>query len=537
MSGAPTTSPDLEKSPGQNTKASRTSSTEIQGLSIFRRVKKYIQNNNGSYIHADGGIYVLLNGRRIAITLDQNNTSLAELVLNAANTSTITPPSRVAIQRLQVEAKSKASSIIFKRFSAVSKDGKRVYVPDASGKLICISAESIELRENGSNQDKFWVEHPYGEPLMYSRSADAPALSRFEELLVHTQACVIPEMRWFVAMNEGLFPVIRDLCPARFLTVHLGPSQSGKTTGAERPSRLHGLGSVKGDFTPASYANLGDIGLLVLDNKEHENLTQPLIDFLLFLATGAERGRSNSDGEMRTRQLDRPVGVITSIEGLFKQELINRAVNIHYDAPALKLQRAPIERAIEAERHQIGSALLLVIQEYLKRPYDSVPSVPVPDFEEHFVALCNLLRAFARVAGKPEQWAEDIIAVWCAQLSRDSDDQDEDELEPLVRQLLNDAEAASETITPWEIMIREDFQWKEKTGTLFVFSNDMLFSDLDKLNHNRLRLPKTPAALGRRLRSAKFRSITVLDEKKAPQTPELKRTKEQRFIGLFRPDW
>jgi len=82
--------------------------------------------------------------------------------------------------------------------------------------------------------------------------------------------------------------------------VLIGPTQQGKTSGVQRFTLLHGLGLVKGDYTVGALAGLGDIGLLVLDNKEQANFTQELIDFCLFLATGAERGRSQVDGRLRT---------------------------------------------------------------------------------------------------------------------------------------------------------------------------------------------------------------------------------------------
>jgi hypothetical protein len=73
----------------------------------------------------------------------------------------------------------------------------------------------------------------------------------------------------------------------------------------------------------------GDTGLLVMDNKEQMNLTQPFIDFCLILSTGGKRGRSTQDGTLRTAR-HRPVGLITTIEGVCKPELQARCVTIEY---------------------------------------------------------------------------------------------------------------------------------------------------------------------------------------------------------------
>jgi hypothetical protein len=118
---------------------------------------------------------------------------------------------------------------------------------------------------------------------------------------------------------------------------------------------LHGLGDVLGDFSVAALANSGDIGLLVMDNREQQNFTQELIDFCLFLATGAERGRSYSDGTLRPRLNGRPVGVITTIEGVVKAELQARCVEVQYGVRnacrASRLRERSARCGMKLERH------------------------------------------------------------------------------------------------------------------------------------------------------------------------------------------
>jgi hypothetical protein len=157
-----------------------------------------------------------------------------------------------------------------------------------------ISADRIQAVSNIENPDSVWIEHPKDGAFRYVDADPREGLGLFEELLVETQACQHPEMRWFVAMHEGLFPFVRDLASSRIILLHQGSTQQGKTTGAERFTRLHGLGSVTGNASVAALRNEPDPGLLVLDNKEHVNLTVELIEHLLFLSTGAEVKVSSS---------------------------------------------------------------------------------------------------------------------------------------------------------------------------------------------------------------------------------------------------
>jgi hypothetical protein len=374
-----------------------------------------------------GALHLLLGDERIPLGYTRDNHALARLLNRVCGASTISSPSQIAVQRLATVADSQASAMRFRRFSAFLRDRNALFLPVRGGKLLMIEAGKVtEGVANGSNDANLWLEHPTGCPMEYQHPSDpTTGLGHFKRLLVETQACRIPEMKWLVAMHEGLFPFVRDVSPARLIAVHLGPSQSGKTSGAQRFTILHGLGNVKGDYSVAALGNMPEIGLLVLDNKEQSNFTRELIDFLLFLATGAERGRSNQDGTIRAQNAGRPVGVITTIEGVVRAELQNRCMNIEYEVPGnARLKRAPIEEEISERRMEILSALVPVLRRYLaiRRENIATPN-PIPEFEEHFTALCYLLRAYADVAGEAPDWAENIISVWGKTLDRtDSDD-------------------------------------------------------------------------------------------------------------------
>ena len=512
-------------------KKDRRSDAEKAGASLAIKLYNLIKRQQGVFLRdEDGSLHVVVEGRRIPLKYDRDSSLLASLMLEACGVSTLSMAAQVALQRLRVDALKEAGRMRFKRFSALSDDGQRLYIPLADGQLLKIAPHSITPVANGTNVDSIWLEHPYDDPLQMTPAPTLNGLEHFERLLVDTQACQVPEMKWFVAMHEGLFPFIRDASPARLVVVHIGSTQQGKTTGAQRFTLLHGLGDVKGDYSVAALNNMGDIGLLVMDNKEQANFTQQLIDFLLFLATGAERGRSREDGSMRVSR-SRPVGVITSIEGVFKAEVQARCVDVSYAVPGGALSRAAIEREIRKRRHEITAALTQVLKWYMEiKDQPLVGGCPIPEFEEHYTALANLLRAYGEVADKPKGWSESVITAWGKALA--NCEPQEDNLEYLIFRILfgSPGEILDTRLTPKEVT------HQDKKGTLYVTECGHLLAMLQEQNPRDQHLPRTPNALGRRLRSAKFHAFTVLDEESAPGVEVLKRTAKSRPIGIFVQD-
>ena len=416
--------------------------SEVEGQKYFDRLLKYIAERKGKFVKdEDGVVSILLDRRAIPLSLAQENVATSGLMIDACGVSTMLVSARIAIQRLLVHAQRQASTIQSRSFSAVSTDGTRVYVPTAEGMVLQISADRIQSVSNIENIDSVWIKHPKDCAFRYIDAEPRGGLELFEELLVQTQACKFPEMRWFVAMHEGLFPFVRDVASSRILVLHQGGTQQGKTTGAERFTRLHGLGSVTGNATVAALRNEPDPGLLVLDNKEHVNLTTELIEHLLFLSTGAEPKRSRSDGSMRPSNKTRPVGVITSIEGVFKAELKMRCAEVKYSLSGSRTEREGIERRIVDQRHIINSALVRVLQRFLsiKPVHKKTPNPFDGNFDVHFAALCNLLRAFAELSDKPEEWAEEMINSWDRYLRHQDDgDEESSELEYPIRKILKE---------------------------------------------------------------------------------------------------
>jgi hypothetical protein len=506
-------------------------SNELKGWRFANQMLKHISSKNGTYLRDEAGKYhILLNGRRIE--LDEESMALADVMMNVCHISTETPIGRIAIQRLQREAWKSSSKMTFRRFSAMY-DGPepKIYIPTATdGKILMIDSTGCTLVSNGENPDAVWLEHPADDPLQWagklSPDQARAALTRFEELLVNTQACVSEAMRWFVGMHEGLFPFIRDLIANRFIVVHNGPSGSGKTSGSQRFTILHGLGDVFGDVSIPALGNMPEQGLIVLDNKEQQNFSQSLIDYCLFLATGAARIRSTQDGAIR-RAAPRPVGVITSIEGVVRQELHERCVNIDYAVRGEFLGRGEIESAIRRERHSILAAIAVVLQEYLTvrvGPEVHIGVSPIPRFEEHFTELARLLVAFGRVMGRGDGWGMGIISEWGVVLQPRGEAEATSPLEAPILQVIGQLKGVAK---------REGWVHGNLTGTLWVTDAGTLLSALQQLGIPNLTLPAEPKGFGKRLRSDRFQRFTVLDDESGVE--ELRRTKDGRRIGVFAP--
>ena len=509
---------------------------EREGRTYCLQLLDHIKKHNGIFVrHEDGSVHLIIAKRRVRLDFDYANHPLANLMLAACNVTTLSSGARAAIQRLQVHANQKSGKIRLRHFSALSDNNKRLHIPLESGELLSVSADEIKKAVNGNSQDSVWLEHPEGDPLKYVPTVDIKAgLQHFERLLVDTQATRKPEIRWFVAMHEGFFPFVRDLCPARLIVVHQGDSQQGKTSGARRFVLLHGLGDVSTDWTPAALGNSNGPGLLVLDNKEQANLTQPIIDYLLFVSTGGRRGRSSVDGVVRLSNQSRPAVVITTIEGVYKTELENRCVEVPYAVSGNNIPLAPIQEEIQQRRNEIVSAMVPVLQCFLRirKELKSTPN-PRPEFEEHFVTLCDLLRAFGEVAQKPQGWSEKIIHSWAKILGKRP--VEEHELERPLLEILEDGVAVSDMAplspTRCEVTV-EDLVDNGQQGKLYVTTVGYLHSELQKKNRTDI---KNAAGLGKRLNASRksFLAFRIMNEESNPEMLSLRRTAKKQPIGFF----
>jgi hypothetical protein len=277
---------------------------------------------------------------------------------------------------------------------------------------------------------------------------------------------------------------------------HNGPSQHGKTSGAQRFTKLHGLGEVLGDVTTAYLRNNCDgLGLMVLDNKEQASYGPDLISFLLFTATGARHGRSNQDGSAREMG-DRPIGVLTSIEGLYKQELLKRTVCIPYGSLSKEHRdRDYIEDQIELHRNVIMFGLCHVFRQFLamkpeqvQERLEKLPRSPWPAFLGYVRVLARLLYAYAIERKLTPAWADQIIGDWFQTLGAASVEREDDVMETHVYQALEFYEAVrdkqvwgGDLVPSNGILLKAieriaDYEHAGQRGTLYITSAERLLA-------------------------------------------------------------
>jgi hypothetical protein len=501
---------------------------EQRGASYADRLHGYITAHGGKYLRDEGGkLSIFLKGRNIP--LDSEDIDLSSLLLQVCNVTTVLTESRIAVRRLQIKANETCSKIRERHFSACSDDEKRIFIPVRNEELLEISESTIRIVSNVTNDANLWIRHPQKTAFAYTQVNPQAGLKDFEQLLVETLSCKHNEMRWFVAMHEGLFPFVRDVAKARFLVTHEGSTQQGKTTGAQRFTLLHGLGDVIGDGSVAALSNQKDVGLLVLDNKEQKNLTQALIDFCLFLSTGARRLRSSNDGsETHTTNKFRPVGVITSIEGIHKAELAARNVPVQFCVSGGMIGREEIEREIVEKSNAINSALASVLQRFLaiRRQKRPTPNPFAGNFDAHFAALCDLLRAFGEVGGKPDEWAEGLIAAWVKTIAQREVESEDSEYEYSIREILYSANSLN-------VQRKDNVEIHGQKGTLFILQCGFLLAELRRLPGLLPSLPKSTQGFSNRLGTEKFQGLVFLRE--ADSLEHLKRKNKVRFVGFFVP--
>ncbi len=516
---------------------------EAQGAKFAGRAANYIRAAEGCFLRGTDGMYhIIIGGRRIPI--DAKSMNFQAFFRDACNITTLSPEAQMAVQHLNILAHGQASEMVMRNFSAMYQSiggwDSRVYLPISEpGKILCISpAAGISTVPNGNNQDQLWLEHPKENPFTWICPADLAdvrdALKVFEDLLVIPQACKVPEMAWFVAMAEGIFPIVRDVTENRFLMLHIGEKGHGKTFASKQAVLLHGFDDVTFDPSIAALDNQHEQGMVALDNKENVNFSTEVIDWLLRMATGGDRLRSDQHRNVHYAA-PRPIVAFTSIEGPPKDELKDRCLYVNYwlakDTP--RLDEDAYHQAIkETHRDRIMSALACVVQDYLSVRAD--PRIkqwlegfrPIDRFNRHFWEVCFLLIAYARIMRRTDdhdytaadEWAAEQIRVWDREI-------------PRARGASTGGDgvaAVEENVSSYEEpilhLIREnkgepklyaDFEYPKgsgRLGALHAFIASSLHGALVREKLPNLRIPDEVRQFGARIRGEHFVRFRLLTE-------------------------
>ncbi len=503
---------------------------DAAAIELAQRILAFLPICEQRYLRDGNELYIRWGDQLILLNADPGNFRLARLFLGAAKVGTTTPLARAAIQFLQVQADEKAVLCTVTSFAAI--DGDRILVPLRGHRVLAIASDEIATGTADTESTVcFLPDTVYPLDLVFDpdgtvadRGGVDHILQRFEELLVDSQTCESSAMRWLVAINAIFMPFVRHTLPARLILLWRGNTGSGKTSGLQRLLYVVGMGAVKGDYSGAAVGNLGDIGLLGLDNVEHSRLTPELFDFLLFASTLAERGRARTNGTLRVRS-GAPIVCLTSIEGVYRPELIRRCINAFCCLDKTQVRgRGSIDKHIIAERPLLCRGIVAVLQEYL-RIRNSPPTFfepPRQEYAEHFIALVTMLTAFGNLMGRDTSWVREISSGWRENILADEKEQDGDDLEMWIIRL------ARQNRIP---LIQADYQSGRKKGSLYGTTASELLALLLGLRVGDLQLPRTPSGLSARLRTTTFRQIEMLRDDCGSE--KLRRTANRRVLGLL----
>ena len=200
-------------------------------------------------------------------------------------------------------------------------------------KIIKVTAgEEPVTIDNGTNENSVLLNSsPQIRELAYKpTTSEAEGFRALKKHLMDPMPCE-PAQRYFLAcwvLSTFLINYQTD----RGLVQIIGSSQVGKSKVAERWSQLVYGETFIGRGTGAAAKRIATRNpIIFLDNIENQNLNQPVVDFLLFLANSAmtPKAAAGSDTDVVYQKLD-SMGMITSIEpfpGKYP-ELINRTFPI-----------------------------------------------------------------------------------------------------------------------------------------------------------------------------------------------------------------
>ena len=512
---------------------------EMQGAKYAAQAAAYITDAGGCFLlGADSKYHIILHGHRIPI--DPESRAFQAFFKKACHITTLSPEAKMAVQHLDTLAYEQASTMVMRGFSAMYEPrdtwNDRVYLPVSDpGNILCISPGRISLVPNGNNPDQLWLEHPKSNPFTYTTPVDLAevreALVIFEHLLVNPQACKVPEMRWLVAMAEGLFPMVRDVTDNRFLMLHIGKKGHGKTFAAKQAVILNGFADVTFDPSIAALDNQHEQGLVVLDNKENANFSTEVIDWLLRMATGGDRLRSDQQRNVHS-SAPRPIVALTSIEGVPKEELKDRCLYVNYwlADDTERFDEDVYFKAMRDARDRVMSAITCVVQEYLSVRVD--PRIrawleqfrPIDRFSRHFREVCYLLVAYARIMRRTDDygydaaddWAMEIIQVWDREIraarghgaaGTASAEVHVSSYEDPILHIIQENKCEMRLYADWEYP-----KDSGKRGQMYAFITSALHGALNRERLPNFSIPPDVAQFGARIRGERFLRFRLLTE-------------------------
>jgi hypothetical protein len=259
--------PAASKTATSNQGSSSHGDVDRKGLENAYAIVQYVRRKGGEFVRDDDECLSIKIEKEViplnAGTPDYPNIRLSRIFAEVCLLAGVTTPvGRATLAALQVQASVLATSVTsIRRFSGLSEDGKRLYLPVSDG-VICLSAKGIRRVENTVNEDLIYIEAARDQkPFAYVTGDPKQGLRAFEECLIDSMAIRVPEMAYLLAIQLLLIPWLRSQIQDRFICLMKGPSGAGKSTAARFLSRLQGWNELKGDYSVAALRASGDSGV------------------------------------------------------------------------------------------------------------------------------------------------------------------------------------------------------------------------------------------------------------------------------------
>lgn len=481
-----------------------------------------LESKGATFFHDGENVFIAW-PNKAPIPIVPGSNDYAALQIACTDLGTVEYQGRILTQRVAIRAMQRAAHWRRLRFSFADAD--QVLVPVAGGKLLRIAADGFSLADNGTGG--IWLEHPKQKPVEWDAKADPrEGLEWFDKLLVRTLAIPSEPLRSLLAVTFGMLPFLRQRVNARPILEFTGQTGMGKSTGAERFLRFYAVGPVQGDYSLAQAKRDGDVGMIVRDNVETENLTRSVEDYFLFAATGGEWARVGAG-----RAEERPIVAVTTLEGIGRRpELNRRLICFEFQHEPEQWPEEKIKADIDLHRGVMFRGIAEVLRRMMaESPAPTPPFIPMPDFTDYSVLVYRLLRAWQDVAGKGAGFTDAVFKAWGAQ-------QNTDELEDSagVYPRLLDLVIAQCFNFNGAIDSIKDYKWREWTGELYTAKPNTWLTALREVasKERDIRLPPTSQGLRRRLKEMKPRHgyllITDKDDKET-----LARHGRRRLWGIL----
>jgi len=119
------------------------------------QVVRAVLDNGGKFIRSGEKVYILTDGKRILVSPDFNNHAYARIQIKFAGVATAEHKGRAICQHVAVLGSQEAANMRLAKFSGLSKDRTRIYVPIEGGDLLEITAQGLNRVANGANPTRF----------------------------------------------------------------------------------------------------------------------------------------------------------------------------------------------------------------------------------------------------------------------------------------------------------------------------------------------------------------------------------------------